>query len=87
MRFSERFVKALKGLPPNRAKAAIRAVEKFTDTPQLPSLKFRQFQGLDDMFIINSVHGDRILLRKLADGDYVAEDTGPHDNVYRRWGR
>ena len=84
MKFSDRFVKALKKLPPNRADAAIRACQKFMKEPALPSLKFRQFKGLDDFYIINSVHGDRILLRK--DGnDYVAEDTGPHDNVYRRW--
>lgn len=87
MKFSERFVKALKRLPPNRAKAAIRAVEKFTDEPSLPSLNFRQFKGLDEFYIINSVHGDRILLRKDTGGEFVAEDTGPHDNVYRRWSR
>jgi hypothetical protein len=87
MKFSDRFVRALKGLPPNRAKAAIRAVEKFTDTPELPSLKFRQLKGLQDFYIINSVHGDRIILRKEEGGEYVAEDAGPHDNVYRRWDR
>jgi hypothetical protein len=87
MKYSERFVKALKSLPPNRAKAAIRAIEKFVDEPALPSLKFRQFKGLPEFFIINSVHGDRILLRRLPDGEFVAEDTGPHDNLYRRWDR
>lgn len=87
MKFSGRFVKALKSLPPNRAKAAVRAVEKFIDEPSLPSLKFRQFKGLEEFFIINSVHGDRILLRKEEGGEFVAEDTGPHDNVYRRWSR
>lgn len=86
MKYSERFVKALKGLPPNRADAAIRAVQKFMTEPALPSLKFRSFKGLDGFHIINSVHGDRVLLRKDGD-DFVAEDTGPHDNVYRRWQR
>ncbi len=85
MKFSERFVRALRSLPPNRAKAAIRAVEKFADEPSLPSLKFRQFKGLDNFYIINSVHGDRIILRRDEAGEFVAEDTGPHDNVYRRW--
>lgn len=86
MKFSKRFVKALKTLPPNRADAAIRACQKFLTEPALPSLKFRQFKGLDDFYIIDSVHGDRVLLRKTGDS-YVAEDTGPHDNVYRRWQR
>lgn len=86
MKFSARFVKALKSLPPDRADAAIRAAQKFVDQPALPSLKFRALKGLPGFFIINSAHGDRIILRKDGD-DYVAEDTGPHDNVYRRWSR
>lgn len=86
MRFSDRFAKGLKQLPPNRADAAIRALTKFMTEPSLPSLRFRPLVGLSDHFIINSVHGDRVILRKDGD-DYVAEDTGPHDNVYRRWQR
>lgn len=87
MKFTDRFVKSLKGLPPNRANAAIRAVEKFTDEPALPSLKFRSLKGMAGFYIINSVHGDRIILRKDESGEFIAEDTGPHDNVYRRWSR
>ena len=57
------------------------------EEPSLPSLRFRPLQKLKGYYIISSVHGDRIILRKDGDNVYSAVDVGPHDNVYRRWNR
>lgn len=81
------FLAGAKKLPPDRRKAAATALMKFTDEPSLPSLRFRPLQKLKGFYIISSVHGDRIILRKDGDHLYAAVDVGPHDNVYRRWNR
>jgi mRNA-degrading endonuclease RelE of RelBE toxin-antitoxin system len=81
------YTKAVRRLPPDRAKAANAALVKFLEAPSLPSLKFRTLKGKDNYFIISSAHGDRVILRKDADDLFAAVDVGPHDNVYRRWRR
>ncbi len=81
------FIRALKGLPPNRQDAAITALSRFQGEPALPSLKFRPLAGKPGHFIISSVHGDRIILLRDETDVYSAVDVGPHDNVYRRWNR
>ena len=81
------FVAEARKLPPNRKKAASVALTKFMTEPQLPSLRMRPLQGKQGYFIIDSVHGDRIILRKDADDLFAAVDVGPHDNVFRRWDR
>lgn len=81
------FEAGLKSLPPDRRKAAGRALLKFTEEPGLPSLRFRPLVGRLGYFIINPTRGDRIILRKDGDDLYAAVDLGPHDNVYRRWDR
>lgn len=94
VRSSKPFERGLKGLPPNRKEAAITALRRFMAEPALPSLKFRPLAGKKDHFIISSVHGDRIILRREdeemdaeAGQTFTAVDVGPHDNVYRRWNR
>ena len=74
-------------MPPDRRRSIRRTLEKFLTEPKLPSLKFRSLASAEGYFIINSVHGDRIILRKDAEDEFVAVDAGPHDNVYRRWNR
>lgn len=81
------FLDEARRLPPNRRKAVIAALDKFRSETALPSLRFRQLEGMSDYFIINAVHGDRVILRKDADDLFAAVDVGPHDNVYRRWNR
>ncbi|MEN3238902.1 hypothetical protein PUR29_36315 [Methylobacterium ajmalii] len=81
------FTDGLKALPPDRRKAAGRALLKFAEEPGLPGLRFRPLKGRPDFFIINPTKGDRVILRKDADDLYAAVDVGPHDNVYRRWDR
>lgn len=81
------FERALKGLPPNRGKGAIRCLVKFQTEPRLPSLDFRPLAGAPGYFIIDPHGGDRIILRKIAEDHYAAVDVGPHDNIYRRWNR
>jgi hypothetical protein len=81
------FLAEARRLPPNRKQAVITALDKFRKEPALPSLKFRPLEGHRGYFIINAVHGDRIILRKDADDLFAAVDVGPHDNVYRRWDR
>ncbi len=83
----ETFLAALKRLPPQRQKGAIRALTKFQVQPALPSLDFRPLSGASGYFIIDPHSGDRIILCKNAENDYSAVDVGPHDNVYRRWNR
>lgn len=83
---SEAFQKALKRLPPNRQKAAARALAKFMTEPRLPSLDFRPLAGAAGYHIIDPTGGDRIILRKVSDDEYQAVDVGPHD-IYRRWNR
>jgi hypothetical protein len=80
------FLKRLAGLPPDRRESAKQALVKFQKEPALNSLKFRRLQGTPDHFIINSVGGDRILLRKDGPDLYAAVDVGTHD-LYRRWDR
>lgn len=75
---------AIKRLPPDRAKAAVESMKKFMETPSLPSLDFRTVKGLDDHFIINAKHGDRLILKKVEEDLYELVDVGPHDNVYAR---
>jgi hypothetical protein len=81
------FIDAAKKLPPDRQKAARNALVKFATEPSLNGLNFRGLSAKPGHFIINSAHGDRIILRKDADDLYAAIDIGPHDNVYRRWNR
>ena len=83
---TERFVKATRGLPPNRQKAVARALSKFMREPRLPSLDFRALAGAPGFFIIDPTSGDRVILRKISDEEYEAVDVGPHD-IYRRWNR
>ena len=85
--FLKAFEVGLLSLPPDRKKAAGRALEKFRETPGLPSLRLRAFAGRDGYYLINPNKGDRILLRKEAEDLYVVVDVGPHDNVLRRWNR
>lgn len=81
------FDAGLRSLPPDRKKAAGRAILKFMEEPGLPSLRFRAFEGRAGYFLINPNRGDRILLRKDGEDRYLAIDVGPHDNVLRRWNR
>lgn len=81
------FEKALKSLPPDRARAAIKTLSLFMEEPTLPRFNFRALKGLEGYFIINVKHGDRIILNKIDDDTYIASDIGPHDNIYRRWNR
>lgn len=81
------FEKALKSLPPHRATAAAKTLLLFTKEPGLPRLRFRALKGLEEYFIINVKHGDRIILNKIDNETYIAVDIGPHDNIYRRWDR
>lgn len=85
--FGSRFKKALSGLPPDRKRAAISAIGKFQTEPALPSLKFRPLAGREGHFIISAHHGDRIILKRIAEEHYELMDIGPHDNVYRRMTR
>ncbi|MEZ2408992.1 type II toxin-antitoxin system RelE/ParE family toxin [Bosea sp. RCC_152_1] len=85
--FGGRFKKALNGLPPDRRKAAIAAIGKFQQEPALPALKFRPLVGKGGHFIISAHHGDRVIMKRLADDHYELVDVGPHDNVYRRMTR
>lgn len=82
----QRFIDRLKKLPPDRAKSAQQVVVKFQKEPALPSLKYRPLKGTPRHFIINSVGGDRIILRKDAADLYAVVDVGPHD-IYRRLNR
>ncbi|MBK3406303.1 hypothetical protein H0176_23465 [Methylorubrum populi] len=77
----------LKALPPDRKKAANRAILKFAEEPGLPSLRFRPLRGQPNFYIINPTKGDRIILRMDGPDLYAVVDVGPHDNVYRRWDR
>jgi len=81
----KRFEDGLQGLPPNRRKSAVRALEKFIEEPRRRSLDFRPLAGVPGFFIIDPQAGDRIILQKIAEDHYSVEDVGPHDNVYRRW--
>lgn len=81
------FTKAATRLPPDRALAVMRALDRFRLTPDLPSLKFRPLKGHVDVFIINARRGDRIILRRLGADHFAVVDCGPHDNVYRVWDR
>lgn len=81
------YSRAVKRLPPDRAKAANQSLIKFLETPSLPSLNFRALKGKNNYFIISAAHGDRVILRKDQDDVFAAVDVGPHDNVYRRWSR
>ena len=87
------FDRGLVSLPPNRRKAAGRALLKFVEEPGLPSLRFRPLAGRAGYYILSAGKGDRIILRKEEplEGDegerFAVVDVGPHDNVYRRWDR
>ena len=81
------FDAGLRNLPPDRRKAAGRALVKFVEEPSLPGLRLRAFEGRAGYYLINPNRGDRILLRKEADDLYAVVDVGPHDNVLRRWNR
>lgn len=81
------FEREARRLPPDREKAVWDALETFLNNPDYPSLRFRNLKGRPGYFIINGRRGDRVILRA-DDGDsFAAVDTGPHDNVYRRWDR
>lgn len=79
--------RALKKLPPDRARAANASILKFAEEASLPSLDFRPLQGRRGHFLINGKRGDRIVLNKLDADLYAAVDVGPHDNILRRWNR
>lgn len=81
------FEAGLRNLPPDRKRAAGRALVKFAEEPNLPSLRLRAFAGRSGYYLINPNQGDRILLRKDGDDLYAAVDVGPHDNVLRRGNR
>lgn len=84
---AERLVEAAKRLPPDRRRAVVSAIEKFSQSPDLPSLKFRALKAHPSAFIINARRGDRVILLKRGVDHYEAADCGPHDNVYRIWNR
>lgn len=81
------FVRALKRLPPDRAKAAAATIERFMLEPALPRLDFRPLKSNPGYFIVDARRGDRLILRKDEEDLYAAVDIGPHDNIYRRWNR
>lgn len=81
------YVRELRKLPPDRARAANESLVKFVAEPALGSLNFRPLRGAAGYFLINGRRGDRIVLRREAEDGYAAVDVGPHDNVLRRWNR
>jgi hypothetical protein len=81
------FLKAVKKLPPDRKERVNAALTRFQEAPDRSGLDFRPLKGAPGFFIIDSVHGDRVILRKDAPDLFAAVDAGPHDNVYRRWKR
>ncbi len=81
------FLNSAKKLPPDRRRAATRTLEKFMEEPKRAGLDFRPLQGAPGHFIIDSIHGDRVILRKDGPALFAAIDVGPHDNIYRRWNR
>lgn len=81
------FERGLKSLPPDRARGAIKSLQLFMESQNLPRLRFRELKGLKGYYIISAKGGDRIILRKDDATVFAAVDVGPHDNVYRRWSR
>ena len=81
------FIKALKKLPPDRSKAAVNSLAKFSEEPSTNSLRFRRLEGTNCFYIINGKHGDRIILRQNSEVHYSAIDVAPHDTIYKKWNR
>jgi hypothetical protein len=84
---SSDFEDAASRLPPHRKRAVISALDKFRKEPNLPSLKLRQLKKNPSFYIINALHGDRIILAKISDDHFEVVDCGVHDRVYRVWDR
>lgn len=89
LRTEATFDKAFKKLPKHRRKAVKKALVLFMENPNVRSLNFRKFQSLEDIFLINGQHGDRIILKKSKseNEEFIAADVGLHDNILRKWNR
>ena len=68
-------------LPPDRRKAVNDTLVKFMQEPKLPSLRFRRLRGTPNYWLINSRHGDRVVLRKDEEDLFAAVDAGLHDDM------
>lgn len=84
---TQRFLKAIRKLPPDRQQAAMDSLAKFIATPHLPRLDFRPLRSRQEHYLINGKRGDRIILQKETEDHYLAIDVGPHDNILRHWNR
>jgi hypothetical protein len=89
VRYSRRFLSALKRLDRQPRERALRAIDKFIKDPSLPGLNLEKLPGFDNKWSIRVTQGDRILLSRDQDdrGEiWTLHDLGPHD-IYRRAGR
>lgn len=80
------FVEALRALSVGRQDAAIGRLYQFQRHPHDPALKLRPLRCAPGHWIINSRHGDRIILREAGENRFVAVDVGGHE-MYDVWER
>lgn len=82
VRYSRRFLDALKRLDRQPRERALKAIDKFMQNPSSPGLKLEKLPGFDDKWSIRVTQGDRILLSRDRDekGEiWTLHDLGPHE--------
>lgn len=84
--FSEAFSDRLRLLSEGRREHIINRLVWFQQRPDDPSLRLRDLRCAPGHYLIDSVRGDRIVLRRDADGVYVAVDCGGHE-IIDEWER
>lgn len=83
--YTKRFVRSLRGLTPEQAAGAAKALQLFMEDTRHPSLNFEKVQSTS-YCTIRVNQGDRIALRRTGSQAYDVVDVGSHDYIYRKYG-
>lgn len=87
--FGRRAEKTLRAMSETQFHQASAAFEQFIADPRRPGLNFEKLRGRDGLYSIRVTHGDRAILRRLADSEGELFEVlliGPHD-IYKATGR
>lgn len=81
--YASRFIRDLKGLPPEKQKLIARKIKLFKQNPFTPSLKTHKLSGsLEGYWSFSKNYSDRVVFRFINESDVLFYKVGSYD-IYK----